>query len=73
MLKPDGKIRVCIDYRTLNGVTKGDPYYMATFEDIVDRVGGAGVLSTLDLAKGYYQVPVSEGSVDKTAFVSPFG
>ena len=29
--KPNGSVRVCIDYRCLNKVTVGDPYYMMIF------------------------------------------
>ncbi len=71
--KPDGSVRVCIDYRKLNEVTKSDPYYMPTLDDILERAGSCNVLSKLDLAKGYYQVRVAAGSREKTAFISPFG
>ena len=33
----------------------------------------AKYLSTMDLLKGYWQVPVSKSSQPKTAFVTPFG
>ena len=71
--KQDGSVRVCIDYRRLNEVTIGDPYYMCTLEEILERVGGSGAISKLDLAKGFYQIEVDPGSVDKTAFITPFG
>ena len=71
--KPDGTLRLCIDYRRLNAVTVADPYYMATLEEILERVGSSGCISKLDLLKGFYQVEVQEESRAKTAFVSPFG
>ena len=71
--KPDGSIRLCIDYRRLNAITEGDPYYMTTLEEILERVGGSRCVSKLDLAKGFYQIEVEEESIDKTAFVTPFG
>jgi hypothetical protein len=40
---------------------------------LIDRLGGANYVSTLDLAKGYYQVPVRVQDHDKTAFISPQG
>ena len=46
---------------------------MATFEDILTRMGTASVLSTLDLAKGYHQVPADNDSVEKTSFLTPYG
>lgn len=71
--KPDESVRVCIDYRRLNAVTVSDPYYMCTLDEILKRVGNSQVLSKLDLAKGFYQIGVDSGSVDKMAFITPFG
>ena len=73
VVKPDGTVRICVDYRRLNAVTKQDPYYMPTLEEILERVGSCGVLTKLDLSKGYYQVKVARGISGKTAFISPFG
>ena len=71
--KKDGKIRLCIDYRKLNSITEPDPYYMTTLEEILEKVGESRCLSKLDLSKGFYQIGINEDSVEKTAFVSPFG
>ena len=45
---------------------------MHTGRDI-GEVGGSKAISKLDLAKGFYQIEVDPGSVDKTAFITPFG
>ena len=71
--KPDGSVRMCVDYRRLNTVTVTDPYYMPTFNELLERIGTSRVLSKFDLSKGYYQVVVESDSIDKTAFISPFG
>ena len=42
-------------------------------EELLDRMGIAKYISTLDMIKGYYQVPMSEGDHEKTAFISPLG
>ena len=73
VVKKDGKIRLCIDYRKVNGVTESDPYYMSTLDEILEKVGDSRCLSKLDLSKGFYQIGVAPSSVDKTAFISPFG
>ena len=54
--KKDGDIRICIDYRKLNAVTKRDAYPMPRIDDILDVLGQANI-TTLDLAKsiGNYQ------------------
>ena len=46
---------------------------MPRIEDILDRVGKANFITTLDLARGYWQAPVADEDTHKTAFTSPFG
>ena len=71
--KRDGSLRLCVDYRHLNRVTKPDPYPMPRVDDLLDRLGQAKYISTLDLTKGYWQVPVHPESRQQTAFITPFG
>ena len=71
--KKDGSIRFCVDYRKLNQVAKFDAYPMPRIEELIDTIGPAEVITTLDLAKGYWQIPMDEESKDKTAFATPFG
>ena len=71
--KKDGKLRICIDYRKLNQVTQVDAYPMPRIEDLLDSVGQSQFITTLDLAKGYWQVPVATEDQPKTAFITPEG
>ena len=50
-----------------------DPFQMPCIEDLLNQVAGATWLSKLDLNKGFYQVPLSTDSQEKTAFCSPWG
>ena len=67
--KPNGKIRICIDYRRLNAVTRPIPFYMPRIEEVLEATGQARVVSKMDLSKGYYQVMVCPEDRDKTTFV----
>ena len=71
--KKDGDVRFCVDYRKLNQLARFDAYSMFRIEELIDTVGPARVISNLDLAKGYWQIPMDEGSREKTAFTTPFG
>jgi hypothetical protein len=71
--KKDGDVRFCVDYRKLNRVSKFDAYPMPRVEEVLDNVGAAKYISTLDLAKGYWQIPMARDSKEKTAFTTPFG
>jgi transposase InsO family protein len=71
--KPDGSWRPCVDYRRVNLVSKGDAYPLPRLDDLVDRLGGAKFISTLDANKGYWQVRLTDRAREISAFVTPFG
>ncbi len=71
--KKDGTLRFCLDFRKLNAVSKFDPYPMPRVDDLIEKLGSAKFLTTLDLCKGYWQIPLSTESKELTAFKTPFG
>ena len=71
--RSDGRLRFCVDYRRLNDKTRKDVYPLPRMDDVLERLGGAKVFTTLDLANGYWQVPIAERDQPKTAFVTPDG
>lgn len=71
--KPDGKFRLCVDYRKLNSVTISDSYPMARIDDLLQSAKSTSYMSTIDLQSGFWQIPVEEQDRDKTCFVTPFG
>ncbi len=71
--KRDGSIRLCINYRKLNAATPMDAYPMPRTDELLDKLGNSEYISTLDLARGYWQVPVAEKDRAKTAFITPNG
>lgn len=70
--KKDGSIHMCVDYRQLNSKTRRDAFPLPRIEESLDALSGACWFSTLDLASGYHQVPVTEADRPKTAFCTPF-
>ena len=73
VLKKDGSLRFCIDYRKLNAVTKKDGHPVPNIGELLDCLHGSTLYSTLDLASGYWQVVVAEADREKTAFVTKYG
>lgn len=71
--KKDGSLRMCVDYRQLNSKTRKDAFPLPRIDESLDALSGACWFSTLDLASGYNQVPVTEADRPKTAFCTPFG
>ena len=62
-----------LDYRPLNKITISDRYPLPRIDDLLDRLKGAKVFSSLDLLSGYHQVRLRKEDVPKTAFRTPFG
>ncbi|CAM4550808.1 unnamed protein product [Lepidochelys kempii] len=71
--KPDGEIRFCVDYRKLNAVTRPDNYPMPCTDELLEKLGRAQFISTLDLTKGYWQVPLDESAKEGSAFTTHLG
>ena len=71
--KKDGTNRMCIDYRKVNEFTPKDAYPLPRIGQRIDKLQGAGFFSSLDLASGYWQVPVAQEDQHKTAFCTPDG
>lgn len=71
--KKNGEDRMCVDFRQLNLKTEKDQYPMPRMDDLIDRLAGYLYFTTLDLASGYYQIPVATDSQKYTAFVTPDG
>lgn len=69
--KPSGKYRFCIDFRRLNDCSEKDAYPLPRISAILEKLRKARFISTLDLANGYWQVPLAAASRPLTAFTVP--
>lgn len=71
--KKDGSLRLCVDFRGLNRVTRKNRYPLPLIPELVDRLGKARYFSKIDLRNAYYQVRIREGDEWKTAFRTRYG
>ena len=71
--KKDGGVRLCIDFRAVNGITQPVPYQMPLIEEVLEHLAMAWFISKIDLNKGFYQIPIDPCDMSKTAFCSPWG
>jgi len=69
--KSSGKHRLCFDGRKLNSVTKKDAYPLPYVSAILDKLRDANFLTSIDLKSAFWQIPLEEGSCEKTAFTVP--
>ncbi|KAH9845312.1 RNA-directed DNA polymerase (Reverse transcriptase), partial [Teratosphaeria destructans] len=68
VLKADGDLRLCVDYRALNNVTIKDRCPLPLIEETLDQLVGAKYFTSLDLKDAYYRIWIREGDEWKTAF-----
>ncbi|KYO45139.1 hypothetical protein Y1Q_0007428 [Alligator mississippiensis] len=59
--------------KRLNAMEVFDAFPMPHVAELVERIGDARYISTLDLAKGYWQIPVAKEDRLKTAFGTLWG
>lgn len=71
--KPDGRYRPCVDYRAVNNVTRKNAFPLPNVEDQIQAAAGHRLYTMLDLRDGFWQIPMSEESIEKTAFSTPHG
>ncbi len=57
----------------MNRISLTDAYPMPRIDGLIDELGKASFITTLDLTHGYWQVPVAKKDRHKTAFITPFG
>lgn len=71
VIRKNGTMRVCIDFRDLNDATPKDEYPMSLAEMLVDSVAGLEYLSMLNGYSRYNQIFIVDEDVQKTAFRCP--
>ena len=70
--RPDGSLRLAIDYRALNRISLPATLHpIPRIDDLMDRLVGAQYFAVLDAKCGYHQMPLSDDEAVMTAFVVP--
>ena len=81
--KKDSSLHLCVDFRSLNCISKKDCYPLLLISDLLDSPRKARVYSKIDICHAYHLVRIANGDKWKTAFrtcyrsfewsVMPFG
>ena len=59
--KPDGSLRLCVDYWGLNNLTIKNRYPLSLIGESLDRLGQAKRFTQLNLTSAYHQMRIKEG------------
>jgi len=71
--KKKGSLRMCIDYHAWNKITVRDRYPLPRIDDLLDKLHGCTIFSSLDLQIGYHQIRIKDEDEPKTAMMTPMG
>ncbi|KAJ6437046.1 FHA domain-containing protein [Purpureocillium lavendulum] len=71
--KKGGQLRLCVDYRGLNKITKKNRTALPLISAILDRLGRAKLFTKLDLKDAYHRLRIRQGDEWKTAFRCHYG
>ncbi|CAF0952553.1 unnamed protein product [Brachionus calyciflorus] len=71
--KPNGEIRITVDYKELNKVIKDDNQPLPSINDLYNMMTDADAFTKMDLKSAYHQIPSHEDSIEVTAFICEFG
>ncbi|POM72680.1 LOW QUALITY PROTEIN: Reverse transcriptase [Phytophthora palmivora] len=74
IIKKNGvDIRLCIDYRLVNNLTKLMVYTMPLINDLLEDLDKVLWYCSLDMASGFWVVSMTERARKISAFITPFG
>jgi hypothetical protein len=69
--KKNGEKRFCFDARKLNEITKHDSYPLPRVDRILSLLRDAKFISSIDLRKAFWQIPLHPEAKEKTTFAIP--
>jgi hypothetical protein len=66
VLKKNGKLMICVDFRKFNATTKKVPYSLPFTNEVINTVGGHEIYSFLERFSRYHQILIAPKDQHKT-------
>ena len=73
VLKPDGRVRICVDLTQLNQALRRQTHPMMSVDESLANLGKSKIFTKLDANSSFWQLPLCEESKLLTTFITPFG
>ena len=73
VIKPNSKLHVCIDRKTLNSVLRHNVHNAKRFVDIISKVKDFKYISKIDANSGFWTLPLDPSSQLLTTFDTLWG
>lgn len=71
--KPDGGLRICVDYRALNSLTVKNRNAPPLIRETLAKLCSAKIFSKFDIIAAFNEIRMKEGDEEKTAFLTRYG
>jgi hypothetical protein len=71
--KPNGGLRLYMNYRELNARTRKNTYFLPLIKKTLERFSRARVYTKLNIRQAFYHIRISEESENLTTFRTQFG
>jgi len=71
--KKDGSLHLCVNFHSLNHISKKDHYLLLLISNLLDLSHKAWVHSKIDFHHAYHLVCIANGDEWKTAFKTRYG
>lgn len=71
--KPNGSLRLCIDYRKLNAITEKDRYPLPLLDETLARISRAKIFTKLDIRQAFNRIRMDPQSEELTSFRTRYG
>ena len=73
MQKPDGSVRITVDYKQLNRVIQVEQYPLPAINDLYAKLVSSKFFTKIDMKAAYHQIPIHPESIQYTALICEFG
>jgi hypothetical protein len=71
--KPRKEIRLCINYRLLNAITKKDCYLILLIKETMTNIAGCRIITKLNIRKAFNKIRIATPEdKDLLTFYTPF-
>jgi hypothetical protein len=72
--KPGGGIRLCINYRLFNAITKKDCYLILLIKKTMANIAGCRIMTKLNIRKAFNRIRIATSEdKDLLTFCTPLG
>jgi hypothetical protein len=71
--KKNGKLKICVDFKKFNVITKKDPYLLPFINEVINTIIGHEVYTLMERFSRYHHISITPKDLHKITFVTDWG